>query len=242
MMARVLEQAMRLWDTGQDAQLVELAESCWPTSPDAELTPEIAEVCRYARNAARRQLTGSDDLLHFVQFQVWGARAMVAAVLTGARDTAAGLLLGPFFALTAEHQHSAARAVWAEVVRLVPLDHPRSGLFRRLYYEKLAFSFVSEGLFDDARANYMRALDHCADDPRGALKVRGGAAITGYLALKGRPAEEITNLTSPLLEEMRQVHAEAGVAGFRDVVTAAAGNIGLMGSGKFEPWHPFETT
>lgn len=224
----ILEQAIAFYETGQDQRLIQLAESIWP-QPDDELPSGIAEVCRYARIATRRQRD-------FVAQEVWAARALTAAVLTDVRDTAAGLLLPHFFGLVEEGAYEAAREVLGEMARLITPDHPRSRLFMRLYHEKLAYSFLAEEQFEQAQEQYSTALVHCAadDDPRGVLKVQGGAALASYLS---RCVD-----TKACLDEMERILSEAKSQGFADVVLSAEQNIDLMNGGEYGGWHPFEVT
>lgn len=245
-MSSLLEQAKSLYDASDLEGLIALAEANWPDRVDAEMPSGISEVCRYLRILAYRKSTdprtpADEAAAAAVLAQIWWARALSAAVLTRAGDTAAGLLLQPFMILTRELQaYEEARWVLDETLRLVPEDHPRSAAFRgRVYSEKRAFSFASEGRFGEARENYLEALGGCGDDSRGALKVRGGAAMAGYLALQGTAASEFKEEAPALIAEMKAVLKEA--AGYSDVADAARRNLALMESRQFEDWIPFET-
>ena len=230
-----LANAMRLYDQGDFDRLKELASEAWPDDNNTIPAPGVAEMCRYLFILAvrRKDATASN---------LWRARAMSAAALTGANDTIAGLILQPFFVLTEIESHAEARAVLGELLRLVPESYSRAELFRgRLYHEKLAYSFAKEGRFEEAREAYMEASKHCGEDWRGALKVRGGAAITGYRALRVATPDDLETVASPLIAEMEDVAAEARQRGFPDVLEAAESNLELMKAGESQGWSPFET-
>jgi hypothetical protein len=244
------QEAGRMYDLNDDDALFRLAETHWP-DVGQPLPPGIADVCRLA--FARAIQKGRSD------HTLWRARAMSACVLTGARDTAAGLVLQPFFVATAqaldgaENGHVHARGILEEVRRLVPDDTEAwSRLYARLYYEKRAFSFLMEAtdgasprpgaghLLDAADAELVRALEHNRNDPRGSCKVRGGLALVRYLRLAGEPEEVVAERKAPFLEETRAVHKAASEAGYRDVEDWAEVNAGVMSSGEFAGWVAYE--
>jgi hypothetical protein len=246
------EEAARLYDANDHDALFALAARSWPEGGDM-LPDGVGEVCRYA--AIRAHSLGRVDRF------VWRARALTAAVLTGARDTAAGLLLQSFFGATdaageqpADGGHSQARRILDEIRRLVPENTPEwRTLFGRLYHGKRAFSFLMEGTsssapsdgrrrcLDEAEAEYSRALPFATHDERGTLKLRGALALTRYLRLaynatgQGRSPE-----VTPLLEETRAIAASAKERGYRDVAEWAATNSDVMDRGASTGWAPYE--
>jgi len=246
------QQASRYYNDNDNDALFRLAADSWP-GDGAELPEGIAEVCRFAFIRAV-QLQRVDQYL-------WRARALTAAVITGARDTAAGLLLQPFFVATsftlengAEKGHEQARLILEEMKRLVPEDTSAwSVLFARLYHEKKAFSFLMEAtsggrpeaasrsLLDAAEAEYALALDLTPpQDSRGALKVRGGLALVRYLRLACGPQDASDASRQPYLEETEAVRAAAAAAGYRDVEGWATANVEAMGRGEFIGWTAYE--
>ncbi len=231
----LVERADHLHAAGKQQQLLELAETIWPAPEQAEILPGTAEVCRYTFLL----LKGRRDSRAFL----WFARALTAAVLTGARDTAAGLVLRDFFVSLEEGDHDSARLVLDEVRRLVDMDSPRADLFRgRIYHEKYAYSLALEGRFNEACDHYQLAARYCRNDPRGRLKVEGGAVIAGYLALERMDHEALKSEALLFIENMKKIQAAASAAGFVEVERTAARNLALMQTASFSPWFPFETT
>jgi|SRR5882724_1661577 len=248
------DQASRLYTANDNDALFRLAEQRWPPL-GKELPQGISEECRFASIRAT-QLQRIDQYL-------WRARALTAAVLTGARDTAAGLLLQHFFAATArtlegavdgkEHGHEQARLILEEMKRLVPADTLQwSELFARLYHEKRAFSFLMEGTgggvpltgserrLREAESEYSAALLLGSEGKRGTLKVRGGLALVHYLQLAYSSHPELEESKREWLEETQRVMSAATAAGYRDVAEWAATNVGVMSRGEFRGWTPYE--
>lgn len=235
MQDEILATAMRFYDQGDLEGLKELASQAWPDDTTTVPTPSLAEVCRYLFILAHRRKDATASNL-------WRARAMSAAVLTCTTDTIAGLVLQPFFILTEIGSHAEARLVLKEMLRLIPETHPRADLFRgRLFHEKLAYSFVKEKCFNEARELYLEAAKHCSSDPRGALKVRGGAAIAGYLALRDAKYSNMGPEASLYVSEMEEIAVEAREHGFPDVLAAAECNLEVMKAGTYKGWCSFET-
>lgn len=248
----LLEQAADMYDNNQTEALYALAAETWPAVGE-ELPAGIAEVCRYTfiRHAEA----------HEIDQHLWRARALSAAVITDARDTAAGLLLQAFFVTVDvalkheqegyEYGYEQARLILDEIKRLVPEGAPRSQLFARLYQEKRAYSFLIEGTekgrpsmagmekLREAAAEYMLASDF-VETPRGALKVRGALALVRYLLLAGLTDEEIAAAKTPFLEETRAVYDAAVAAGYDDVVSWSAPNLAVMERGDFTGWVAYE--
>lgn len=250
-MTTIADEASRLYSANETEALFRLAHEEWSRAGEA-LPEGIGEVCRFAFIRAV-QLKRVDQFL-------WRARALAAAVITGARDTAAGLLLQPFFVATsfaldtgAEHGHEQARLILDEMKRLVPEETPAwSVLFARLYHEKRAFSFLMEatgggcpaagshGLLNAAEAEYDLALKRITGDERGTLKVQAGLALVRYLRLAGEPPGGIEESKKPLLAETRSIGSAATAAGFRDVAGWAAINEDVMSRGEFAGWTAYE--
>ena len=249
-------EAERLYDANDNEALFLLAKKNWPPSGQ-ELPEGISEVCRYA--FIRYTQTNQIDC------HLWRARALTAAVMTGARDTAAGLLFQAFFQAIDiivkkeqgghEHGFQTARMILDEMPRLLPADAPRwIRLFDRLFHEKRGFALVMEAtgggrpspagllLLDEAETDYQAALTVAVagEDARGALKVRGGLALARYLRLADDPAEVIAESKRPLLEETRAIRSSAHEAGYRDVADWAAINADVMDRGEFVGWTPYE--
>lgn len=252
-MTQLSEEAARLYTANDNDALFHLAEASWRPG-DGELVPGAGEVARYAAIRARETNAPEQHL--------WRARGLTAAVIFGARDTAAGLLLHPFFALTsiaveksegASHAHEVARAILEEMKKLVPEDSPAwSSLFGRLYHEKRAYSFLMEasatglpgsadpGLLGNAEDEYRLALERAAGDPRGTLKVRGGLALVGYLRSATEPEPTTPIPTGTYLDETREIRRKAAEEGFDDVEKWAATNERVMERGQLTGWTPYE--
>ena len=248
----LLQDAVQLYDDNQTEALFKLADENWPDVGE-ELPAGIAEVCRYAFIRHHEA--------HDIEEHLWRARALSAAVLTDARDTAAGLLLPPFFAtvditvkreLDADaHGYDQARLILEEIRRLVPDDAPRSQLFARLYHEKRGYSFLIEGTgrgrpaaagmekLREAEVECSLARNY-VKSPRGTLKVRADLALIRYLLLADTPAQEFAEVKMPFLEETKAIGEAAAAAGYDDVEGWAGTNADVMERGEFVGWVPYE--
>jgi hypothetical protein len=189
---------------------------------------------------------------------LWRARALTAAVITGSRETGAGLLLQHFFALIGGVKegdavaYENARSILEEIKRLVPEGTPEwARLFNRLYLEKLALSYLMQGTdggsplpharecLETAKACYSRALE-VARGSRDELKVRGGLALVRYLlSAYGNSASAVVERESAR-EETVKVRAAAKVNGYRDVEEWASINFLVMERSVFQGWTPYE--
>ena len=248
-------EAARLYDVNDNEALFQLARDNWPLSVDQDLPEGISEVCRYAfiRSVQTNQ----------IDQHLWRARALTAAVISGARDTAAGLLLQAFFVaidITVrreqagyEHGFRTAREILDEMTRLLPADAPRwDELFDRLYHEKRGFALLMEAtdggcpspegivLLGEAETDYLSALAASSGDARGMLKVRGGIALVRYLRLAHDPADVVAESKAPFVEETRAVRSSAAAASHSDVARWAALNAEVMDRGEFVGWTPYE--
>jgi hypothetical protein len=254
-MSELAKQAARLYDENDTEQLLRVARDLWPG--EGEAMPEgVAEVCRYAYIRSVE--------LNLIEQHLWRARAQAAAVIEGARDTAAGLLLQPFFVTVDvalkgaqqghEHGFQRAREILDLITLLVPADHPRASLFRRLQQEKRAFTYLMEGTdggrpslsglstLKQAEREYVTALAMTTGDDRGRLKVRGGLALAGYLQLAHSGEVEVAAAKRPFVDETRDILNAAEAAGFADVAAWSARNLAVMEQGEFEDWAPYEVT
>ena len=253
-MESIRERASYLYHINDNKALFKLAEDNWPRNVEDGLPEGICEVCRHAFIRSHE--------MNLIDQHLWRARALVAAVIEGAWDTAAGLLFQPFFVAVdvavKQEQYNwgggfdQARLILKEIKRLVPEGAPRYGLFCRLYSEKLAFSYLKEGAGDGrptfagmpalkrAEQEYERALTLVGEDDRGELKVRGGLALAGYLLLADKSDEAITTEKAPFLEETKAILSSAKDKGYDDVVRWATPNVGVMERGEFEGWVPYD--
>lgn len=248
-------EARDFYDANDDEALFRLARRTWPSSLEEEIPDGAAEVCRFAFiRAVEAGLT---------EQHLWRARSMTAAVIQGARDTAAGLLLQAFFVTTSQGQertgaaardaHEQARLVLDEMRRLIPEGTgPWEETFGRLYHEKRAYSFLVEALgdddsapgdahlFDTAEREYGDAHSLATRSRRATLKVEGGLALLGYLRLRGLPANEVAVRKTPFLDATEAIRARAIELGYDDVVAWATMNIDVMRRGVFDGWTPYE--
>jgi len=225
-----LQSAIELYEKDNYEELESLAQELWPEDSDSLPCSDMAEICRYLSILAIRR----DNIS---AIYLWRARAMSAAILTGSNATIAGLILSPFFELVSEGLYETARQVLPEILRVIPENHVRANLFRgRLYNEKMAYCFAKEKKYAEASKYYEAAARFCENDARGALKVCGGAIITGFLA------NSSANKASAFINEMAEIVTTATELGFTDVVSIAKANLEVMGDGNIDKkWHPFET-
>ena len=253
----IAERAAEYYNKNDHAALFALARKSW--APVGEELPAggVGEACRFAFIRARQHGT--------VDRHLWEARALTAAVVQGAPETAAGLLFPHFMAAiemalrgnkaVEGGAHEQARAIPDEMKRLVPEDDPAwSRSLGRLYHEKRGFSFLMEARSAEAgeppatdilrsaekeylkALEYLEALDEGTSDPRGELKVRGGLALVCYLRWMGTSQEE----TSAWFAETQEIQAAAERAGFSDVARWAAGKLEVMERGDTSGWFPYE--
>lgn len=222
----IAARAVALYEAGDDEQLWQLAEEQWPAI-GAPLDPAIAELCYFARAAsARAERWAAAD--------VWGARAMVAAVLTGSAETAARLLMPQFFTLMRSGHFEESRKVLEEMARLVDVSGaPHGGALARLYHEKMASSYLMEGLYAEAAASYNRAVEVSGTDARGRVKSLAGAALAMYLT------DPDDGAAVALRARLESVKAEASMQSFPDVEADAEHNLRWL-DGDEDAWRPFE--
>jgi hypothetical protein len=221
--------ASRFYEAGDDAAVLSLAEENWPAL-DGELTPAHAEVAYFARTVAYR--TGDHPAV-----RLWGARAMVASVLSRSLPTAARLLLPDFFALLEAGESVLARTVLKEMGRLVEIDPEVAAegqqVLARLYHEKLATSYLLDSDPREAATHYEIALRGTRGDSRGGLKVQGGIELARFLAEPSDDARE------HLQSELRRIAEHSRHRGFPDVQGIAQHNLRWL-EGNEDDWRPFE--
>ena len=180
----IAELARQYYNENRRGALFALVAKSWPPVGEELPTGGVGEACRFAFIRARQQGT--------IDRHLWEARTLTAAVVEGARETAAGLLLPHFIAATEMALqgvkavdgggHEQARAILDEMKRLVREDHPAwARLLGRLYHEKRGFSFLMEArsaeaggrpttdILQSAEKEYLKALEYLKafDEPTG---------------------------------------------------------------------------
>lgn len=249
----IAAEAAALFDENRHDDLFSLAERNWKKRGEA-LPDGVAEACRYA--SIRAWQLGRADA------EVWRARAWSAAILTGSRSSAAGLLIQQVMAAIgraredeASGGYEAARQILEEIPRLVPEGSDEwKRLYERLYHEKRGFSFLMEAaraaassetsrrnLLEKAQREYELALG-AATSERAVLKVKCGAALVKYLLLEVGEANggELVGLATALARETAELGRRAAEAGAHDVASWATVNVDVMGRGVFVGWAPYE--
>jgi hypothetical protein len=180
----------------------------------------IAYLCFFARVVS---LIRDDP----IQVEIWAARALSTAMLTGATHTAARLILAHSFKLNAKGAQPEARMVLDEILRLIGPDDFHQPRLRRLYYEKTGFSFFKERNYKLAIEYYQKALAYCEEGSRAKLKVQGGATLAGYMSLENVPANHLADRAASYIDIMCHILRAAESANFHDVVQSASCNIKL---------------
>lgn len=223
------DRAWGLYERHEDDELLAVVEQAW-TDHAATPSPALADCCRTGAVALSRRSgeAGRRDL--------WLVRALSTAYQSGASNAFAASLLPFFFRLLERNEPEAARQVIIEIGRLMQLDDPGqlppASMMRRLYHEKLAYSYVVERRHEEALSTYRSALASAtADgDRRGVLKCRGAIANCQWeLGEDGTLAETLA------------VRDAADADGYVDVARAAAHNARVM-SGEAMPLLPYEVT
>lgn len=131
-----------------------------------------------------------------------------------------------------------SRAVLDGMMKLVDDNlHPSAALLHRLYEEKMAFSFLSESRYADAKKSYEQALSYAGSLRRAQLKIRGGICLCNYLA---QPDSDVVAAAAE--REMQIIAAEASEHGYLDVNGFATENAAIIAARKTEGWVPFEVT
>lgn len=214
--------AERLYASGDDQGLLDHAATVWTTHGSNALGS--AEVARFARIAAFRSKSRDDDL--------WQARAVAAACITGAWGSLALSLQQYFFRLLAQGEHEAAAGVLDEMERLAQQEHegpPDKKLVSGILAERRALLFAERGEWQAAADCYEEALALCPDGSRRFLKVKGGLARSRWLAGGDRDAavSEFESLT-------------AASEAFPDVHNAAIANLAAARAGDLQLAVPFD--
>lgn len=167
--------AEQLYESGDDQGLLEHAAAVWGIHGSNALGS--AEVARFARIAAFRSKSRDDDL--------WQARAVAAACITGAWRSLALSLQQYFFRLLALGEHEAAEGVLDEMERLAQQEHegpPVKKLVSGILAERRALLLTGRGEWQAAAICYEAALALCPKGARRFLKVKGGLARSRWLA------------------------------------------------------------
>lgn len=211
-------QAWAAYEQGDLGRLRSTVESLWES--DAERpSPAAADAYRALGLALYESGRSSER-------NVWWARAVAAAHLSGSRNALAACLLPFFFTSIADGEPALAREVLKEIARLMDPDDdgspPTGGTMRRLYHEKLAYAFSEEGLLDEAMRSYQTAIRVADGDLRGQVKAR--AAYGLCLAKLGRTAEAIA-----ITEQVVQVSERRG---WRGIGSAAVRNLEAIRDGR----------
>lgn len=228
----------------EDLEFLKEAEAKWREAigsqpaggPDASSLPAgIADMCFFTRNISRRR----GD---FAGQQIWHARAMTMAALTQSLPTFARLLLPQFFILLEERRYEQAREVLSEMLWLVDQDHSKRHEFEMHFEEKTGHAYFFEGRFDEAKEHYEQALRLSEPGSRAQLKIRGGLALSGYLALRDLSPEDMESRKDHFVTETGWVATEARKRGHGDVMEAAECNLRMMRALEFENWCPYQLT
>lgn len=235
--------ADRLYESGNDAEILALAQANWPTSIDDPLPEGVAEVCRFARLAYARKLdvVGFDDAsaaTYQAQRDLWEAHGLTAALLAGDQHVIAGFLLPRFFSVMRAGAFTEARTILDDMVRLIDesANHqPFARVLRRLTHEKRGFSYFVEGRYQEAVLSYEQALEYTTPDSRGNLKARGGRALARYMG-SARTADDLTDLN----EDLVTIRTTAEARAYPDVVGWSVANLRLVEGGQLDRWEPFE--
>jgi TIR domain-containing protein len=209
-----------LYETGRTQELLESVGQAW-REHSANPSPALADCCRIAAVAMTRATRedGERDL--------WLARAMSTAYQAGASNTFAVSLLPFFFRLVEKREFEAARGVMNEIARLSRVDHtsqlPRNTM-SRLYHEKVAFSYASEGNYERALSHYDAAVEAAAvgQDQRAELKIRGGKANCEFL----RGSHDVA------VAATRDVAHRSRELGYDDIADIADRNLDVMTGGQ----------
>ncbi|MEW5982595.1 MAG: hypothetical protein AB1806_09515 [Acidobacteriota bacterium] len=246
--------AAQLYTDNHTAELFRLASERWPRV-DAELEEGLDELCRFAFIRAR-----DSDLV--IDTEVYYARAIVAAVIRGARDTAACLIMRQFFTAM-EHcrrgngggdGYEKARGILDEMRRLVSEEDPAwASLVARLYYDKTAVVYLleatggsggkprpgAEATLTMARKYLEYARPYGSGKLRDRLKIDGQLALVGYL-LGSYNLEQQEEVQREALRNTNTVLNEAREARLTDVVGWAEANRDVMTLGEYIGWIPYE--
>jgi len=219
------DRAWAHYEHKEDDELLTVADQTW-AEHGASPSPGLADVCRTAALA----LTRGDRLN---ERNVWLARAMSTAFLSGASNVFAASMLPLFFQLAAAGHLEGARQVLVEIARLTDLDDaaqlPPGPMMRRLYHEKLGYTLYVDGAYADAEREYQLAIATAGGDARGVEKSRAAMALCAYR--QGRRQEAIT--------ATEDVQRCATLAGWNDVADTAATNLEAMRRGD-EALVPYE--
>ncbi len=213
-MSLTAAEAERLFESGGDGnlrKLIELAEAMWSTN-DADLTPEHAEVARYARVAAyQRMKDGTDD---WATINLWQQRHVAAGSISG-NTRSLSLSLQQYFVLLGQNGHiDAAYAVLDAIESIAKTSTvdapPTEALIERILAERRALLLRMEGRSRESVKAYDQAHKLTDDGTRGEAKVRGGLELAKWFA--GGSAEDAVTAFTRLVADSVQwddVHKNA---------------------------------
>jgi hypothetical protein len=172
----ISQHAESLCNSKRDRELLNFAEENWPGDV-GDLGSEHAELARFTRIAAYRSEDPTRDL--------WQARHVTAAVLSGNLRSLALALQPYMFTLVAGGRPNEARQVLDLMIAVAEantFDAPPDGnLVERIITERRAFTYTSEQRWGDARTWYDRASTLTVPGSRGAAKIAGDVAVMRWL-------------------------------------------------------------
>ena len=158
-----------------DDELLRHATTAWETFGPA--ASGIAEVARFARIAAYRRGLRSAEL--------WQARHVSAAAVSGAWRSMALALQPSFYRLLETHDVDAAERVLVEMERLAGRDHygpPAASPSTGILAKRRGLLCTEAERWDEAVDAYERAGSYATPRDRRALKVDGGLARSRWKA------------------------------------------------------------
>jgi hypothetical protein len=221
------DQVFAHYERNAQVEVLRVAEEAW-AEHGASASAGLADICR----AAMLCLTMEG---HLEARNLWLARALSTAFLARASNAFAACLLPLFFELVAAGRGDEARQVLVELARLTDADDfsqlPTGPTMRRIYHEKMAYSYFADDRLDEARNDYELALAATWSDPRAKQKVRAAVALCDYR--EGRAGEAIA-VTEDVLRLARE-------HGWTQVAADATANLATMRAGT-GPLVPYEVT
>lgn len=198
------QQIEQLYANGRDQDLLDLADKVWADNgPDC---PGAAEVARFARVAAYKKGAQAATALEEARAKadaaqveearervehakaeddLWQARTIVAASITGTWRTLALSLQQYFHRCIDRREYPAAEAVLEMMEELAQKPHeglPPEDLTVGILAERRGLLLTELEKWDETAASYQTALDLCPTGERRYLKVSGGLARCKWLA------------------------------------------------------------
>lgn len=234
----LLDQVNHRWWSDPASVLAEVAQEWESIGHNRPPHAEDAEVCRQAMLAATSLGQPADA-------RIWRMRALSRFVAVGWGVGAAAVLMTQMHEALSLANEGYVRGTTIDV--LVPSDEamavlrelepfatpdaddprfdfgPTARLIARFVVEKQAMLHTIAGDYAAAERGYSAAAELAVDEPRGALKIRGGRLLVRYLdALdKGADTEQFSNLANELA-------SEAAASDQLDIVAWASHNVSAM--------------